>query len=99
MAKFTVYYYNNSPFGLLSALGTGDGEVTLYRDDFTIVAREVESPTLDTLFRSMNAVDGDELCCQLKVRSMSTGDVAEEEDGTLHQCAVIGWKLAIWEMR
>jgi len=64
----------------------------------------VEAPDLDALFREMNAVDGDETCCKLRVRSMSVGDVAVDDVGQAHFCASAGWDLvemieppSVWE--
>jgi hypothetical protein len=55
------------------------------------VAGEVEASDLDDLFRKMNVVNGTELPLQLKVRSMCSGDVAVDEKGIAHFCAMIGW--------
>jgi len=52
----------------------------------------VETDDLDVAFRQMNAVDGNELCCQLRVRSMSVGDVAVDADGVAHLCCSMGWE-------
>lgn len=46
---------------------------------------------LEMIFRDMNAVDGDETCCKLKVRSMSVGDVVIDASGNAHYCAHTGW--------
>jgi hypothetical protein len=52
---------------------------------------EVETDDLEVVFRQMNAVDGTELCCKLRVRSMSVGDVAVDAAGVAHLCCSCGW--------
>lgn len=52
---------------------------------------ELETDDPDVAFRQMNAVDGTELCCQLRVRSMSVGDVAVDSNGVAHLCCSMGW--------
>jgi hypothetical protein len=52
----------------------------------------VEADDLEGLFREMNAVDGTETCCKLRVRSMSVGDVAVDDEGMAHFCASAGWE-------
>jgi hypothetical protein len=60
--------------------------------DYQAVAT-VEAPDLDALFRDMNAVDGTETCCKLRVRSMSVGDVAiDTAMGEAWCCAGFGWE-------
>ena len=62
---------------------------TVSPDDYQQVA-EV-SGDLEEVFRQMNAVDGNELCCQLRVRSMSVGDIAVDAAGVAHYCQGAGW--------
>lgn len=79
MATYRVLYV--VPFGASEA-------PSAYRE----VAR-VEAAGLDALFRDMNAVDGTETCCRLRVRSMSVGDVAiDTATGEAWCCASIGWE-------
>ena len=53
----------------------------------------VQALDLEALFRDMNAVDGTEKCCRLRVRSMTVGDVAIDlETGTAWYCEPAGWK-------
>lgn len=54
------------------------------------IPAEAEAP-LEWVFREMNAVDGTETCCRLKVRSMSVGDVVVHE-GKAWECAPAGWE-------
>jgi len=46
---------------------------------------------VDEAFREMNAVDGTETCCKLRVRSMSVGDVAVTPFG-VWLCCSVGWE-------
>lgn len=53
----------------------------------------VEAPDVEALFRDMNAVEGTETCCKLRVRSMSVGDIAlDTREGVAWYCAPTGWK-------
>lgn len=49
-----------------------------------------ETPGLEYAFREMNAVDGTETCCKLRVRSMSVGDVVVMPGGAF-LCMSTGW--------
>jgi hypothetical protein len=61
------------------------------REDYVDVATlRAESP--DDVFMKMNAVNGDEMCCQLRVRSMSTGDLVVDENGVVTGCCGCGWR-------
>lgn len=65
--------------------------VAVSESNYKVVA-EVPAKDLDGLFRAMNVVDGDELPCKLKVRSMSVGDIAVEVDtNTAWYCGPAGW--------
>jgi hypothetical protein len=51
-----------------------------------------QSEELEDIFRRMNAVDGDERCCEIGVRSMMVGDIAITTTG--HGgfiCAAASW--------
>ena len=79
--KFTVYYskeMDRTPRDLSPAA-------------FDKIA-EVEGDEPDDVFREMNAVDGTETCCKLRVRSMSVGDVLVAENGISYLCESAGWK-------
>jgi len=53
----------------------------------------LEANSEDDIYRQMNAVMGDELCCQLRIRSMSVGDVlVDEATGKAVGCCGCGWK-------
>ena len=55
----------------------------------------IEAVDLEDLFRDMNAVEGNETCCKMKVRSMSVGDVAIDTrvgHGVAYYCASYGWR-------
>lgn len=52
----------------------------------------VETESLDTLFREMNVVEGDELPVKLKIRSMSVGDIVlNVVTDKASYCAATGW--------
>lgn len=46
----------------------------------------------EDVFREMNAVDGTETCCQLRLRSMSVGDVLVISDKQVLYCASCGFE-------
>ena len=49
----------------------------------------------DRVFRLMNNVDGDELCVELGVRSMSVGDIVrfgQTAEALSLLCMMMGWK-------
>lgn len=54
----------------------------------------VEADDVEEVFRMMNAAEGNELCCQLGVRSMSVGDLVAEvpSNGRAMACDPVGWK-------
>ena len=84
MKKFSVYYSNDWMLCYKPA-GAFD------KATFARVA-VVEARCLEDLFRKMNVVDGDELPVELKVRSMSSGDVARDlTTGEMWMCAPVGW--------
>lgn len=70
----------------------------LDKDDYELVHtyETKDAPSLEEIFREMNAVDGDELCCQLKVRSMMPGDVVVDEQDDVWFCAAAGWEPTAW---
>lgn len=82
--KCTVFYAKDQKFLMPSV------PAKLDRVAFTKVA-EIDAATLGEVFRKMNVVDGTELPVQLKVRSMSVGDVVVA-DGVAHVCCPIGWE-------
>jgi len=51
----------------------------------------IEASCVGETFQLMNAVEGDELCCKMSVRSMSVGDVVVDESGQAHYCCAAGW--------
>jgi len=58
-----------------------------YKEITTITA------TPGAVFNMMNAVEGIELCCQLRVRSMSVGDLLQDvATGAVIGCCGCGWK-------
>lgn len=62
------------------------------REDYVeVVTIRAESP--DDVFMQMNAVTGDEIVCQLRVRSMSVGDLVVDENGVVTGCCGCGWKV------
>ena len=64
----------------------------LKASNYTFVC-SCESENLDTLFREMNVVEGNELPVKLKCRSMMVGDVVLDiADGQGWVCDMIGWK-------
>jgi hypothetical protein len=83
MKKFSVYYTDD-----LTAIYRGKPmEVTKF-DRVAVV----DASDLEDLFRKMNVVDGDELPVELKVRSMSCGDVARDlSTGDVWLCDLAGW--------
>lgn len=84
MKKYSVYYTND-----LSAIYSGNKSFN--EQSFERVAA-VEAHDLEDLFRKMNVVDGDELPVQLRVRSMSCGDVARDmTTGEMWMCDLAGW--------
>lgn len=78
---------------------TPDFVVMTDYDEVITLANEypITEGGLEVVFRDMNAVDGDELCCTLKVRSMSVGDVVithvDDQNERAYYCAPSGWKL------
>lgn len=73
-------------------------ELGLDKDDYELVHTysNEEAGSLEEIFRKMNVVDGDELPVQLKVRSMSVGDVVVDEAGVVWFCAMAGWEQSAW---
>jgi hypothetical protein len=62
-------------------------------EDYKFITKTDVSKEIEGVFRQLNAVDGTELCCRLRVRSMSVGDVlvdAETKVGLF--CAPMGWE-------
>lgn len=84
MAQYIVYYTED-----LTAVYRG---VRAFDETKFKRIALVEASDLEDLFRKMNVVDGTELPVQLKVRSMSCGDVAwDSETGQLWLCDLAGW--------
>jgi hypothetical protein len=83
MKKYSVYYTDD-----LTAIYRGKPmEVTKFERVAVVEAEDKED-----LFRKMNVVDGDELPVQLRVRSMSPGDVARDlTTGEVWLCDLVGW--------
>ena len=51
---------------------------------------EVPSNILELVWTDHNAVSGTERCCQLRIRSLSVGDVVQLDDRAF-ACESIGW--------
>lgn len=83
MKKYSVYYTDD-----LTAIYRGKPmEVTKFERVAVVEAEDRED-----LFRKMNVVDGDELPVQLRVRSMSPGDVCRDlSTGEVWLCDLVGW--------
>lgn len=68
-----------------------------YDEVITLANEHPVNEGLEAVFRDMNAVDGDEVCCMLKVRSMSVGDLVithvDDQNERAYYCAPTGWKL------
>lgn len=73
-------------------------EEGLNKDDYELVHTfpTSDAPSLEDIFREFNAVDGDELCVKLKVRSMMPGDVVVDEQDDVWFCAAAGWEPTAW---
>lgn len=81
----TIFYGKRNPFN-----------PTLYPDVmYTSFVPVCELPTddLEVIFREMNVVDGMEIPIDLKVRSLSVGDLVVV-DGKGYLCAGCGWEPA-----
>lgn len=89
MATYSVLYLNADSFRDAMFITAANVDLGNYR-----LVAEVEADSPDGVFRDMNAVDGTELCCQLRVRSMSVGDLLIRRD-TLEVllCASCGWDV------
>ena len=100
MMTATVLYTRDWAFeysmGMTAAVEQGRDH-TIDPDRYcSIVVRVYDKPeddakVLNGTYRTMNAVDGDELCCQLRVRSMSVGDIVRiERDRQVEYHMVLG---------
>lgn len=85
MNYYRIYYTKD-----LTAIYRGDARFD--RETHDRVAECVEAQDLEDLFRKMNVVDGTELPVELKVRSMSVGDVAIDGKGVAWMCMIAGWE-------
>ena len=61
-----------------------------------ICSIDIPSDKFAQVFREMNCVDGGEIVCELKVRSLSVDDVVMIDNGgklplKVMQCASVGW--------
>lgn len=88
----TVYYRNNAAI-LKNPLCVPTPQQVDHRDYVKVCHLE---GGLESVFREMNVVDGDELPVVLKVRSMMTGDVVVDADGNAWLCAMVGWERVEW---
>lgn len=85
MATYRVLYNENPDF-----FAAPKSPVNLA--GYKVVA-EVEALDHECVFEAMNAVDGTELCCRLRVRSMSVGDLLQDvATGEILACAPCGWE-------
>lgn len=50
---------------------------------------------LEYIYRAMNVVDGDEIPVRLKKRSLSVGDVIQDEMGRAAVCRSAGWTQCV----
>lgn len=82
--QFKVYYAKDMMQGYKTpAFKASDYDEVALMDAFD----------LGDLFRQMNAVEGDEICVSMMLRSMSCGDVAVDmATGKAYFCAPIGWE-------
>ena len=92
-----VYYRTNESIAK-HPVCFAPNEDGLLKEDYELVHewKTKDAPSLEDIFRQMNCVDGDELCCQLKVRSMMPGDVVVDEDGDVWFCGAAGWEETNW---
>jgi hypothetical protein len=76
---------------------TFDVPSSLNKDDYKHIT-DLDATNLEDVFRKMNAVAGTELPLQLKVRSLSVGDVVIEKGGlnAIWYCAPCGWEKVTW---
>jgi hypothetical protein len=89
MNLYRVFYNTAHEFKGFSTIEKTIGDITAGK--FKEVAT-LETESLDTLFREMNVVDGDELPVKLKVRSLSVGDIVMDvKSEKCWYCAPIGW--------
>lgn len=90
LMKLYRIFYNQSPeFKSFTTLAKTQADIVdgKYKDIATL-----ETENLDTLFREMNVVDGTELPVQLKVRSMSVGDIVIDlKARKAFYCSSVGW--------
>lgn len=84
MAKFIIYYARSLRYVPYEAPETSNPL------DYDKVG-EIEASCVGETFGLMNAVEGDELCCQMGVRSMSVGDIVVDENGVAYYCCSAGW--------
>jgi hypothetical protein len=66
------------------------------KNDYACVHTFDDDPELETVFRRMNVVVGDELPVKLRIRSMMAGDVVVDENGDPWFCDLIGWQRINW---
>lgn len=91
-------YYQTNEARRRNPLTIKAPEKGLDKDDYELVHtyETKDAKSLEEIFREMNAVEGNELCVQLKVRSMSAGDVVVDEDDKVWFCAFVGWQQTSW---
>jgi hypothetical protein len=82
--KYRVYYRKS-----LRDVGFAISN-TVNMADYEMIGT-INADSLEHLYRDMNAIDGTETCCKMRVRSMSVGDIAIDADGISHYCASFGW--------
>lgn len=87
MNSYRVYYAKD--------MMAGYRKPAFSAEDYTEVAL-VDAENLGELFRKMNVVDGDEVPVQMKIRSMSCGDIAfDTATHTAYFCAPVGWEEVV----
>ena len=89
--KFKIWHDKINSFGM--------GHSSKFPESYDLVA-VVEADNLDDTFRITNHIHSDwtkndEVIKLLRspCRSTSVGDIVEDEDGVLHYCDMVGWKV------
>lgn len=89
MHNYKVFYRTNPNFRPFTSPSRVAMEVVT--GEYHLVT-EFEADSIGTVYRDMNAVDGNEHVCELRVRSMSVGDLVLETDTEkLFYCDPFGW--------
>ena len=95
MMNYTVFYKNDT-FPRGTRFGYWEVPATVDKNGYKEIT-DLQAQTLEEVFDRMNVVHGDELPLQLKVRSLSVGDVVRDNrTGEMFYCAPIGWQKVSW---